>query len=85
MKRSFATFLATVAILGAHCVAAQEAVAGPGTLEVTVIPGGATFFTTKNGAPKFVDDTLGGAAGTHGSSALSCGVGEPSGGPRRGV
>src|SRR4029077_1739841 len=29
--------------------------------EVTVIPGGGTFFTSKNGAPKFGDYTLGGA------------------------
>jgi hypothetical protein len=60
MKRSLAVFIATVAILGAHRASAQDVAAGPATLEVTVIPGGGTFFTSKNGAPKFGDYTLGG-------------------------
>jgi hypothetical protein len=64
MKRSLALFIATIAILGAHRGSAQDAAAGPGTLSVTVIPGGATLFTTlfttNNGAPKFGDYPLGG-------------------------
>src|SRR5262245_27878746 len=41
---------------------AQETSAGPGTVEVTVIPGGATFFTSKDSsasAPNFGNYTLG--------------------------
>jgi len=60
MKRSLALVFAAAAILGANRASAQEAAPGPGTLEITVIPGGATFFTSKNGAPKFGDYTLGG-------------------------
>ena len=61
MKRSLALVIASVAIIGAHRASAQDIAPGPGTLEVTVTPGGATFFTSKNGAPKFGDYTLGGA------------------------
>ncbi len=60
MKRTFAVIVAAVAILGAHRASAQDIVSGPGTLEVTVIPGGGTFFTSKNGAPTFGNYTLGG-------------------------
>jgi len=60
MKRSLTFVIATVAIMGAHRASAQEVAAGPGTVEVTVIPGGGTFFTSKNGAPKFGNYTLGG-------------------------
>ena len=60
MKRSLAFFTATLAILGAHGASAQDIAPGPGTVEVTIIPGGGTFFTNKNGAPKFGDYTLGG-------------------------
>jgi hypothetical protein len=61
MKRSLALVIASVAIIGAHRASAQDIAPGPGTLEVTVTPGGATFFTSKNDAPKFGDYTLGGA------------------------
>src|SRR5262249_48926088 len=60
MKRSLALIIATAAVLGAHPVSAQEVAPGPATLEVTVIPGGATYFTSKNGAPDFGNYTLGG-------------------------
>ena len=60
MKRSFAILIATVAVLGAHSASAQDIEPGPGTLEVTVIPGGGTFFTSKNGAPTFGNYTYGG-------------------------
>jgi hypothetical protein len=60
MKRSFALVVATVAILWTHPASAQETAPGPGTLEVTVIPGGGTFFTSKNSAPTFGNYTYGG-------------------------
>src|SRR5579872_3286990 len=60
MKRSLALVVAGLVILGAHRASAQEAAPGPGALEVTIIPGGATFFTSKNAAPTFGDYTLGG-------------------------
>jgi len=60
MKRSLALVVAAVAIVGADRASAQEIAAGPGTVEVTVIPAGGTFFTSKNGAPTFGDYTLGG-------------------------
>ena len=60
MKRLFALVIATAAILGAHRASAQEVAPGPGTLEVTVIPGGGTFFTSKNASPAFGNYTLGG-------------------------
>jgi len=59
MKRSLALVIATVAIPGAHRASAQDVAPGPGTLEVTVISGGGTFFASENGAPKFGDYTLG--------------------------
>jgi opacity protein-like surface antigen len=61
MKRSLALVIITVAIVGAHRVSAQEVTPAPGTLEVTVTPGGATLFTSKNGAPDFGNYSLGGA------------------------
>jgi hypothetical protein len=60
MKRSLALIIATVTILGAHRTSAQDVAPGPGTLEVTVIPGGGTFFSSKNAAPEFGNYTLGG-------------------------
>jgi len=60
MKRSLAIALATVVVLAAHRASAQDAAPGPGSLEVTVIPGGGTFFTSKNAAPDFGSYTLGG-------------------------
>jgi hypothetical protein len=43
MTRSIGIYISMMAVLAAAPVAAQETSAGPGTLEVTVIPGGATF------------------------------------------
>jgi opacity protein-like surface antigen len=60
MKRSFALVAASVAIISAHPATAQEIAPGPGTLEVTVIPGGGTFYASKNGAPTFGNYTYGG-------------------------
>jgi len=61
MTRSLALVIAAIAIVGGQRASAQDIAPGPGTVEVTVIPGGGTFFTSKNGAPKFGDYTLGGA------------------------
>jgi len=44
MTRAIATLLVAFAIGAGHAYA-QEAAAGPGTFEVTIIPGGGTFFT----------------------------------------
>ena len=44
MTRWIAMMVAAVGIMGASQARAQESVAGPGTVVVTVIPGGATFF-----------------------------------------
>jgi opacity protein-like surface antigen len=60
MKRSLALVIAAVAIMGAHRASAQDIAPGPGKIEVTVIPAGGTFFTSKNNAPRFGDYTLGG-------------------------
>jgi hypothetical protein len=46
-------------IVGAGRVDAQETAPGPGTLEVTVIPGGGTFFTSGGSGPSFGSYNLG--------------------------
>ncbi len=45
MTRSIAIALALVSVLGAGQAYAQESAAGAGPVVVTIIPGGATFFT----------------------------------------
>lgn len=65
MKRSIAALLVVaIGIFGAHTASAQEAAPGPGRVEVTLIPGGATFFVkgTDTGEPSFGNYDLGGAA-----------------------
>jgi hypothetical protein len=63
MKRWIAMLVTAVALSGAGQVYAQEASAGPGAVVVTLIPGGATFFTqSKNSkGPGFGNYGLGGA------------------------
>ena len=68
MKRQIATMVAAafavVGLAGASQVYAQEASApGPGKVAVTIIPGGATFFTESSNAkgPGFGNYGLGGA------------------------
>src|SRR5258705_8481424 len=61
MKRSIALVLGLCAMGNAHRAFAQDAAPGPGTVEATVMPGGAMFFTRRNGASGFGDYTLGGA------------------------
>lgn len=65
MKRSLAVFVAAAAIAAAVPAAAQEAGPTPGTVIVTVIPAGGTFFTQgKNTkAPSFGDFGVGASAG----------------------
>ena len=60
MIRSFAICLALVGMAAASAFA-QESAPGPGTVEVTFIPAGSTFFTAKNGSPDFGNYTYGGA------------------------
>jgi hypothetical protein len=59
MTRRFG-FLITAWLFSAAPLFAQETAPGPGTLEVTIIPGGATFFASKGSEPSFSNYTLGG-------------------------
>jgi hypothetical protein len=61
MRRSVAVLLAAAAVIGTGQAYAQEAAQGPGIVEVTVIPGGATFFTEGKDAqgPSFGNYDLG--------------------------
>lgn len=61
MKRFIAVLLVGTAITGARIASAQETTAGPGTLEVTIVPGGGTFYTAKGSEPSFGNYTLGAA------------------------
>jgi len=62
MIRSTALLIAILSIGGVNRLYAQEtSAAGPGTIEVTVIPGGATFFTGGNNGSSFGNYNLGGA------------------------
>ena len=45
MTRWIAVLLAVVGLVGTDTAYAQEAASGPGIVEVTIIPGGGTFFT----------------------------------------
>ncbi len=48
-------------VLSAASALAQEVAPGPGRVEVTVIPAGGTFFTSKGSDPDFGNYTYGGA------------------------
>ena len=61
MTRQIAVVVAALSILGSGPLFAQEAVPGPGRAEVTLIPGGGTFFTSADNSPSFGNYTLGGA------------------------
>jgi hypothetical protein len=61
MFRSAAALIAVLLVGGVDRASAQESAPGPGTVEVTVIPGGATFFTNKGNGPSFGNYNLGGA------------------------
>jgi hypothetical protein len=61
MIRSTAVLIAVLSIGSVNRVYGQETTPGPGTVEVTVIPGGATFFTGGNSGSSFGNYNLGGA------------------------
>jgi opacity protein-like surface antigen len=52
MTRWIAVLLAVVGVSGAATALAQEVVPGPGAVVVTIIPGGATFFTEAKDNPQ---------------------------------
>jgi outer membrane protein with beta-barrel domain len=62
MKGSIAGLIVVASLVAAGQVYAQETTAGPGKVEVSIIPGGGTWFLHKNSAPKFGNYDLGGAA-----------------------
>lgn len=61
MSRRITIWLGMFLLLGAGQALAQEKAPGPGTLEVTAIPAGGTFFTSKGSSPEFGNYTYGGA------------------------
>jgi opacity protein-like surface antigen len=61
MSRSTALLFAMLSIGGVHRAYAQDSTPGPGTVEVTIIPAGATFFTSGNNQSSFGNYNLGGA------------------------
>jgi hypothetical protein len=61
MTRAIGIWFSVLSVLAAAPASAQELSAGPGTVEVTLIPGGGTFFTSKGQAPEFGSYTYGGA------------------------
>jgi outer membrane protein with beta-barrel domain len=61
MTRFIAILLAGLSIALPARAYAQEAAPGPGTVEVTVIPGGSTFYRSSDQGPSFNNYNLGGA------------------------
>ena len=61
MMRKGGVWLAALMVLAAVPVFAQDGAAGPGKVEVTLIPAGGTFFTSKGSNPDFGNYTYGGA------------------------
>jgi hypothetical protein len=61
MKRVIAGVIIGLSIVATGRAQAQEAAPGPGKAEVTIIPGGWTFFPSKGDAPKFGNYNFGGA------------------------
>jgi opacity protein-like surface antigen len=61
MKRWIAALITAAGVAGSTPAFAQESVQGPGTVVVTIIPGGATFFTEgkDTGGPSFGNYDLG--------------------------
>jgi opacity protein-like surface antigen len=53
--------VAVLSLSGVSRAYAQDRSPGPGTVEVTVIPGGATYFTSGDRSSEFGDYSLGGA------------------------
>jgi hypothetical protein len=61
MRRWLASVIVLSSVAAAGIANAQETAPGPGTVEVSVIPGGATFVRSKNSAPDFRSYDAGGA------------------------
>ena len=61
MKRWIAGIVTASAIIATGSAYAQETTPGPAKAEVTVIPGGWTFFSSKGSQPSFGNYDLGGA------------------------
>jgi hypothetical protein len=61
MTRTIGTYVGALLLMAAAPVMAQETTPAPGTLEVTVIPAGATYVMSKDARPDFADYTYGGA------------------------
>lgn len=63
MKRWIAAFITAAAVIGGTQALAQESAQGPGAVVVTIIPGGATFFTEgkETNGPSFGNYDLGAA------------------------
>jgi len=62
MTRFIAILFTGLSLVSGSRAYAQETAPGPGTVEVTVIPGGGTFYTTGDqGGPSFGNYNLGGA------------------------
>ena len=59
MFRRVSVLIMVAAIIGCGQAYAQEISAGPGLVEVTVIPAGAAFVSSKNGSPSFGNYGLG--------------------------
>jgi hypothetical protein len=62
MKGTIAGLLVVSSLLAAGPVFAQETTPGPGKLEVSIIPGGFTWFQKKDASPEFGNFDIGGAA-----------------------
>jgi hypothetical protein len=74
MTRWMGVVLGAAIVSGAATASAQDAPAGPGTVVVTIIPGGATFFTEAKGnaqGPSFGNYALGGSAAVHFNRVLA--------------
>ena len=74
MTRWIAALFAAAAVSGATAASAQDAATGPGTVVVTIIPGGATFFTEAKDnpqGPSFGNYSLGGSAAVHFNRVLA--------------
>jgi hypothetical protein len=61
MKRTIAAVVVTLSLFGADRSFAQAERVGPGAVEVTIIPGGGTFFAQKGRSPSFGNYDLGGS------------------------
>jgi hypothetical protein len=62
MFRSAIALIAVLLVGGVDRAIAQESTPGPGTVEITVIPGGATFFTNTGDGSSFGNYNVGAAA-----------------------